>query len=55
MGFSLEGEPEYWLKLDDLAYDIRKMLEAMEERRTGISVYLAEMTSDLNAKRKQVP
>ena len=24
MGFSLEGEPEYWLKLDDLAYDIRK-------------------------------
>ena len=68
-GFGVEVEPEYWTKLEDLAYDIRQLLEMLKADgaasaestpasaslpSSGVSVYLAETTSDLNAERDQI-
>ena len=62
-GFGREVEPEYWTKLEDLAYDIRQLLELSRAENwassislpsSGVSVYLAETTSDLNAERDQI-
>jgi hypothetical protein len=70
--FSPEVVPQrdirYWEKLDDLAYDIKQLIESMqhleeasdehvkanEHAVSGKTVYLAETTSDLNAQRDQV-
>src|SRR5262249_59720965 len=55
--------PEYWTKLEDLAYDIRQLLDMVKTQNTGssprapssgITVYLAETTSDLSAERDQI-
>lgn len=62
-GFGREVEPEYWIKLEDLAYDIHQLLEMIKAESSapsasvpssGVSVYLAETTSDLNAERNQI-
>jgi len=65
--FSPEVVPQrdirYWEKLDDLAYDIKQLIEAMQAPAEGAgggadgparTVYLAETTSDLAAQRDQV-
>ena len=59
MGFGREPNPEYWAKLDDLAYDIRQLLELLKSEQpppapTGVTVYLAETTSDLKDARDQI-
>jgi hypothetical protein len=46
----------YWEKLDDLAYDIKQMLDIMADRHEkkgggGKTVYLSETTSDISAER----
>lgn len=62
-GFGREVELGYWTKLEDLAYDIREVLETIKTQRTGsgpaapssgMTVYLAETTSDLSAERDQI-
>src|SRR5262245_40472944 len=62
-GFGREVEPEYWTKLEDLAYDIRQLLDILKTQSTGagpavptsaITVYLATTTSDLSADRDQI-
>ncbi|MDQ3803914.1 MAG: toll/interleukin-1 receptor domain-containing protein [Acidobacteriota bacterium] len=72
--FSPEVMPQrdirYWEKLDDLAYDIKQLIEGMQRAAeapngraaagepaapaSGKTVYLAETTSDLSAQRDQV-
>src|SRR5262245_16175794 len=62
-GFGREVEPEYWTKLEDLACDIRQLLDILKTQSTGsgllapssgMTVYLAETTSDLSAERDQI-
>ena len=66
-GFGLEPEPEFWAKLDDLAYDLSQLLtglqaepaaapasETASSAEGGATVYLAEATSDLDAERDQI-
>src|SRR5262249_9145815 len=62
-GFGREVEPEYWTKLENLAYDIHQLLDMIKPQGTGstppvpssaTTVYLAETTSDLSAERDQV-
>ena len=62
-GFGREVEPEYWARLEDLAYDIHQLLEIIRDRSarshspvpsSGITVYLATTTSDLSAERDQI-
>jgi hypothetical protein len=62
-GFGREVEPEYWTRMGDLAYDIRQLLEMIKAEntasgplapRSGMTVYLAETTSDLSTERDQI-
>lgn len=62
-GFGREVEPDYWTKLEDLAYDIHQLLEIIKTTSprpgpagppSGTTVYLAETTSDLQAERDQI-
>ena len=62
-GFGREVEPEYWARLEDLAYDIHQLLEIIRDRSprsrspapsAGITVYLATTTADLSAERDQI-
>jgi TIR domain len=56
--FGPDRELEFWRTLDDLAQDIKKLLDMLRSgasaERTGATVYLAETTSDLAAEREQV-
>lgn len=59
--FGADHEQAYWQKLDDLAYDIRDLLEAMtDDSKHEIKVqekkcvYLAETTSDLEEYRESL-
>jgi len=56
--FGPDRELEFWGTLDDLAQDIKKLLEMLRygapPEHTGATVYLAETTSDLAAEREQV-
>jgi len=56
--FGPERELEFWRSLDDLAQDIKKLLDMLRSgvptQRTGATVYLAETTSDLAAEREQI-
>jgi len=58
MDFSGKFEREYWEKLEDLAYEIRQLLEILKTQQpppaSGVTVYLAETTSDLRAERDQI-
>jgi hypothetical protein len=57
--FGPEAEREFWIRLDDLAYDVCRLLELVHEDQalpfvrpeTGDTVFLAETTSDLKAER----
>ncbi len=62
-GFGREVEPEYWTRLEDLAHDIRQLLDMLKIQSTGsdstlfssgMTVYLAETTSDLSAERDRI-
>jgi hypothetical protein len=47
----------YWEKLDDLAYDIKQLIETLQgasTSRSGITIYLAETTSDLAPEREKI-
>lgn len=57
--FGPEAERDFWVKLDDLAYDLYALLKLLREpaakdRPAGPTVYLAETTSDLRAERDAV-
>ena len=56
--FGKDLEPEFWRKLDDLAQDIKTLLEMIRTGKTveptGATVYLAETTSDLAEERDQI-
>jgi hypothetical protein len=57
--FGPEAEREFWIKLDDLAHDMCRLLELVHEDQampfvrpeSGGTVFLAETTSDLKAER----
>ncbi len=57
--FGPEAEREFWIRLDDLAYDMCRLLELVHEDHAmpfvrpedGDTVFLAEATSDLKAER----
>jgi hypothetical protein len=57
--FGPEAEREFWIRLDDLAYDMCRLLELVHEDQalpfvrpeSGDTVFLAETTSDLKAER----
>ena len=58
--FGPEAQRDFWIKLDDLAHDIVRLLEIVEgvspttaERGTAV-VYLAETTSDLREQRESI-
>jgi hypothetical protein len=55
--FGPEAERDFWLKLDDLAHDMCRLLEMLDKPRqpsdaTGGAVFLAETTSDLREQRE---
>jgi hypothetical protein len=56
--FGQDLELEFWRALDDLAQDIKQLLEMLRTGRsiepTGATVYLAETTSDLREERDQL-
>jgi hypothetical protein len=57
--FGPEAERDFWVKLDDLAYDIYALLKLLRaaaagEKASGDPVFLAETTSDLRAERDAV-
>lgn len=57
--FGPEAEREFWIRLDDLAYDMCRLLELVHEEQSmpfvrpesGDTVFLAETTSDLKLER----
>jgi hypothetical protein len=57
--FGPEAEQEFWIRLDDLAHDMCRLLELVDQDHaaafirpdTGGAVFLAETTSDLKAER----
>ena len=57
--FGPEAEREFWIRLDDLAYDMCRLLEVVHEDHalpfvlpeSGTTVFLAETTSDLKSER----
>lgn len=57
--FGPEAQRDFWLKLDDLAHDMCRLLEALDkpERQSEVTpsaVYLAETTSDLREQREAI-
>ena len=55
--FGPEAERDFWVKLDDLAHDMSRLLGLFhmpeeEERGSGTAVYLAETTTDLKPQRE---
>ena len=61
MGFGASVDPEFWERLDDLAYDIRDSLyRLIAKRKEGdpstpkAVVFLAETTSDLDPERNRI-
>jgi hypothetical protein len=59
--FSQEVVPtrdmRYWEKLDDLAYDVKQLIETLRGASatpSGITIYLAETTSDLASEREKI-
>ncbi|MBW4597981.1 MAG: toll/interleukin-1 receptor domain-containing protein [Brasilonema angustatum HA4187-MV1] len=64
--FGLEAERNYWTKINDLAYDIKQMLDSFSSHEhngavestpvasTGTTIYLAETTFDLVEERNKV-
>ncbi len=61
--FGPDAEQRYWSRLNDLAYDIRDLLVSIKARgngtiasaaSSGVTVYLAETTQDLNDKRDDI-
>jgi hypothetical protein len=58
--FGEEAECEFWMKLDDLAYDIAEVLDGLEGDQPpvptpkGGTVYLAETTMDLKAEHESI-
>src|SRR5688572_21980397 len=60
--FGPEAEREFWLRLDDLAHDMCRLLELVHEDQaapyrtphTTTTVYLAEVTSDLKGERDAI-
>lgn len=57
--FGAEAERDFWLKLDDLAHDMCRLLEALHApadaaQNTRGAVFLAETTSDLKDRREAI-
>ena len=61
--FGQEAVQQFWAKLEDLAFDIHQLLEALEGEATGDEsniegdgpiIYLAESTSDIAAERDRI-
>src|SRR5262245_50700363 len=58
--FGPEAQREFWIKLDDLAHDICRLLEEVEGGQSsaaatdGATVFLAETTSDLRGQREAI-
>jgi hypothetical protein len=58
--FGPEAQREFWIKLDDLAHDICRLLEEVDGARSsapqtdGQTVFLAETTSDLREQREAI-
>lgn len=53
----VEGSHEFWARLDDLAYDMHELLQAMcdsSAKQPADTLYLAEVTSDLEDRRDRL-